>query len=110
VREAGKLTYPKLETIEARRVDDRVLVDYAIDPAPQRRATRLLVTLHREGEEEEVLVSSPEELQGPTGTVDVPVPAGVQGDIVVRASAYNPLRQRSDPLETVAEAGDRPGG
>ena len=108
MREAGKLTYPKLETIEARRVDDRVLVDYAIDPAPQRRATRLLVTLHREGEEEEVLVSSPEELQGPTGTVDVPLPAGVQGDIVVRASAYNPLRQRSDPLETVAE--DQPGG
>ena len=29
-------------------------------------------------------------------------PEGVEGDVVVRASAYNVLRQRSDPLEAVA--------
>jgi hypothetical protein len=110
VRQAGKATYPKLQSIDARREDDRVLVDYAIDPAPQRRASRLLVTLHREGEEQEVLLSSPEKVEGPSGTVEVPVPSGVEGDVVVRASAYNVLRQRSDPLETTATEGDRPGG
>jgi hypothetical protein len=110
VRQAGKATYPKLTAIEARREGDRVVVDYTLDPAPQRRASRLLVTLHRPGEEAELLVSCPEKLAGPTGTVDVPVPPGVEGDVVVRASAYNVLRQRSDPLETTAAPGDRPGG
>ena len=99
-REAGKATYPKLLDIDARRVDDRVLVEYRLDPAPQRRASRLLVTLHRPGDEDELLVSSPEKLEGAAGTVDVPVPPGVEGDVVVRASAYNVLRQRSDPLQT----------
>ena len=108
VREAGKATYPKLRSIEARREGNRMLVDYALDPAPQRRASRLLVTLHPGDAEQEVLVSCPEKLEGPTGTVDVPVPPGVEGDLVVRASAYNVLRQRSDPLETTAQ-GDRPG-
>jgi hypothetical protein len=111
VRQAGKATYPKLLDIAARREGDRVLVDYRLDPAPQRRATRLLVTLHRPEDERELLASCPEELSGPSGTVDVPAPAGVAGGLVVRASAYNALRQRSDPLETVAEEqGDRPGG
>jgi hypothetical protein len=110
VRQAGKATYPKLLAIDARRQGDRVVVDYTLDSAPQRRASRLLVTLHRPGDEHEVLVSCAEKLSGPVGTVDVPVPAGAEGDVVVRASAYNVLRQRSDPLETSAEAGDRPGG
>jgi hypothetical protein len=34
------------------------------------------------------------------GTVEVPVPEGVEGELIVRASAYNPLRQRSDPKQT----------
>ena len=110
VRQAGKATYPKLLAVEARRQGDRVLVDYRLDPAPQRRASRLLVTLHRPGEEAELLASCPEKLSGSSGTVDVPVPPNVEGDVVVRASAYNALRQRSDPLETTAEVGDRPGG
>jgi hypothetical protein len=108
VRFAGKATYPKLESISARREGDRIAVDYVTDPAPQRRATRLLVTLHPPEQDELVLASCPEELSGTEGTVDVPVPEGVEGDLIVRASAYNPLRQRSDPLETTV--GDRPGG
>ena len=110
VRHAGKATYPKLLAVEARRQGDRVLVDYRLDPAPQRRASRLLVTLHRPGEEAELLASCPEKVSGASGTVDVPVPPNVEGEVVVRASAYNALRQRSDPLETTAEVGDRPGG
>jgi hypothetical protein len=105
VREAGKATYPKRREIDARRVDDRVLVDYALDSAPQRRASRLLVTLHRPGDEDKLLVSSPEKLEGTSGTVDVAVPPGVEGEVVVRASAYNFFRQRSDPLETTTATG-----
>jgi hypothetical protein len=108
VSQAGRATYPKLESISARREGDRVVVDYELDPAPQRRATRLLVTLHRPEQDELVLASCPEELSGVEGSVDVPVPEGVEGDLMVRASAWNPLRQRSDPLE--ATVGDRPGG
>jgi hypothetical protein len=102
VRAAGKATYPKLLAIEARREDGRVLVDYRLDPAPQRRATYLLVTLHRPDREAQLLASSPEEVEGSEGTVEVPLEAEVEGEVVVRASAYNALRQRSDPLETVA--------
>jgi hypothetical protein len=66
------------------------------------------VTLHRPGLERRVLVSSPEKITGPRGTVEVAIPPGVEGELVVRASAYNALRQRSDPLETTT--GGRPGG
>jgi hypothetical protein len=100
---AGAVTYPKLESIQARREGDRVIVDYALDPAPQRRATRLLVTLHRAEQDELVLASCPEQVSGVVGSVDVPVPEGVEGDLLVRASAYNPLRQRSDPLQAPVE-------
>jgi hypothetical protein len=77
-----------------------VLVDYRLDPALQRRASRLLVTLHRADEDELVLASCPEPVSGSVGTVEVPVPEGVEGELIVRASAYNPLRQRSDPKQT----------
>ena len=106
IRAAGAATYPQLTALSARRVRDAVLVDWAIDPAPQRRATRLLVTLHRDGE---VVASHPEPIAGTSGTVSVPLAMPLEGPIVVRASAYNGLRQRSDPLETVAER-DRPDG
>jgi hypothetical protein len=100
VRQVGKATYPKLTDVSAHREGDRVLVDYRLDPAFQRRASRLLVTLHLAGEEELVLASCPEPVSDSAGTVEVPVPEGVEGDLVVRASAYNALRQRSDPQET----------
>jgi hypothetical protein len=100
VRQAGKATYPKLTDVSARREGDRILVDYRLDPAIQRRASRLLVTLHRADEDELVLATCPERVSGSAGTVEVPVPEGVEGDLVVRASAYNPLRQRSDPRQT----------
>jgi len=97
VKQAGKATYPKLLAIEARRDGDRILVDYRLDPAAQRRASRLLVTVH---EGDLVLASCPERVTGTSGTVELPAPAGAEGELVVRASAYNALRQRSDPLQT----------
>jgi hypothetical protein len=99
VRLAGAATYPRLTSLAARRDGRRVLVDWAVDPAPQRRATRLLVTLHRG---EEVLASHPLAIAGTAGTVEAPLPEDVTGPILVRASAYNSLRQRSDPLEATA--------
>ena len=58
---------PEAHGSNARREGDRVLVDYALDPAPQRRASRLLVTLHRAGEDELVLASCPERVSGARG-------------------------------------------
>jgi hypothetical protein len=109
VRQLGSATFPKLLDLEARREDNRVLVQYALDTAPQRRASRLLVTLHKADDERQLLVSSPERIHEREGVVEVPVPPQYEGDVVVRASAYNALRQRSDPLETEA-TGERPGG
>jgi VPS62-like protein len=105
---AGRATYPKLLSIAARREDGVVAVDYALDPSPLRRATYLLVTLHPSGHERRVLFSRAVKISGARGTAEVPAPAGAEGELVVRASAYNALRQRSDPLETTS--GDRPGG
>jgi hypothetical protein len=97
-REAGKATYPKLLSLDAVREDGFVRVDYRLDPAPARQATRLLVTLHRG---RDVLASHAAEISGAAGSVEIPD----EGAELVRASAYNALRQRSDPLETVLEGG-----
>src|SRR4051812_20771249 len=107
VRQAGRATYPKLRSVAAERDDGRVRVAYELDPARLRKASYLLVTLHKPGDERQLLASSPEPIRAPKGVVEVPLPPGVSGDVVVRASAYNALRQRSDPLET--QTGDRPG-
>jgi hypothetical protein len=82
-------------------------VDWAVDPAPQRRASRLLVTLHGAGGE--LLSSHAVPISGSDGTAAVPVEPATE---MVRASAYNALRQRSDPLETAVatQEGDRPDG
>jgi hypothetical protein len=98
VRAAGTATYPRLTALSARRDGDRVLIDWAVDPAPQRRATRLLVTLHRD--DGAVLASHALPISGTSGTAALEAPEA--GAVLVRASAYNTLRQRSDPLEATA--------
>jgi hypothetical protein len=103
VRLAGSLTYPRLIGLAARRVDGSVAVEYRLDPAPQRAASRLLVTLHSE---DELVASHPARISGRAGTVELPAPPGVS---LVRASAYNVLRQRSDPLATVVVGAGRAG-
>jgi hypothetical protein len=56
------------------------------------------VTVHRADATDEVLASHAAPISGRQGTVTIPVPDGLEGAGLVRASAYNALRQRSDPL------------
>jgi hypothetical protein len=61
---------------------------------------QLLVTVHPATREEELLLSHAAPIRGRSGVVTVPLEEVPAGDLVVRTSAYNSLRQRSDPLET----------
>jgi hypothetical protein len=100
VRQVGRLTYPRLRALSAQRRGDEVEVGWALDGKRLHAARQLLVTLHPEGSEELVIVSHPAEIKGASGTVRVPLPAAAPERLVARASAFNSLRQRSDPLET----------
>ena len=91
-REVGRATYPKLLDIDARRVDDRVLVDYRLDPAPLRRASRLLVTLHRPGDEDELLLLADAQTSGGLLVVGEVPGAPVVGEVVVRRDAVLEIR------------------
>jgi hypothetical protein len=106
-RAVGGATYPRLRTLAARPAGEDVQVDWTIDPAPQRRASRLLVTLH--ADDGTLLSSQAVPIEGEAGTATVPHVAGTG---LVRGSAYNALRQRSDPLEVAlgSTEGVRPSG
>jgi hypothetical protein len=99
VRQLGRLTYPRLRRLSARAEDGRLLVDWELDRVPLRGAQRLLVTLHPAEREEEVLLSHAAAIGGRSGTVTIPLPAPLPDEVVVRGSAFNRLRQRSDPLD-----------
>ena len=99
LRQIGRLTYPRLRHLEAREEDGRLLVGWALDRVPLRGAGRLLITLHEEGREEEVRVSHAARIRGRAGTAEVPLAEPLPARAVVRASAFNALRQRSNPLE-----------
>ena len=103
VRQLGRLTYPRLKRIAARMAGDAIEVEWALDGVPLHGARQLLVTVHPATREEEMLLSHAAPIRGRSGVVTVPLEAPVAGDLVVRASAYNSLRQRSDPLETPVE-------
>jgi hypothetical protein len=98
VRWAGTISYPRLERIDARRADRAVEVDWQLGGGFLRGATQLLVTVHRAGDRE-VLERDVVRIRGRSGTARVAAPELPEGPLVVRASAYNRLRQRSDPLQ-----------
>jgi hypothetical protein len=100
VRSVGRLSYPRLTELSAQRAASSVAVGWRLDGKPLHAASRLLVTLHPAGQEEIVLAGHPVEIKGSHGTADVPLPDGAPAQLVVRASAFNRLRQRSDPLES----------
>jgi hypothetical protein len=99
VRAVGTLTYPRLESISARMAAEGVDVEWELGRGPFRGASQLLVTVHPAQREEELLVSHAAPIRGRSGVVKVPLPGPPAGDLVVRASAYNRLRQRSDPRQ-----------
>jgi len=99
VRQAGKATYPKLTALSATRTGGAVHVSYELDRATLRRASRLLVTLHPADRPRQVLASETPEVSGRAGTVELPLPEASEGELIARASAFNELRQRSDPLQ-----------
>ena len=100
VRQAGRLTYPRLRTLSARRSGDEIEIAWALDGKRLHAARQLLVTLHPEGSEELVLAGHTVPIKGASGTERIPLPAAAPERLVARASAFNTLRQRSDPLET----------
>ena len=102
VRAAGRRTYPRLNEISARVAGNAVEVGWVLGRKPFQGASQLLVTIHPAGSEEEILASHAAPIRGRSGTVTVPLDPMPDGDLVVRASAYNRARQRSDPRETRA--------
>jgi hypothetical protein len=98
----GAKTYPRQPRIEARVEGQSVVVDYALDPGLWRQPTQLLLTVHDAKQPgEPVLVSRAVHPTAPTGSVPILVPA-VPEQTLVRASAFNRLRQRSDVSATTA--------
>lgn len=103
-RAAGTLTYPRLERVQARLEGRRLIVGYAIQARALAGAGLLYVTVHVAGAGDaagEVLLSSAIEIEAPAGEVELLLPDPVER-CVVYASAFNGLRQRSDPLRAVA--------
>jgi hypothetical protein len=100
VRQAGRLFYPRLTGLTAQRAAGAVEVAWQLDGKPLHAARRLLVTLHPAGQEDLVLATQAAAIRAAQGSVRVELPTGAPEQLVVRASAYNRLRQRSDPLES----------
>jgi hypothetical protein len=90
------VTQPRLGALAAARADGAVEVGWTAGRGPLRGATHLHVTVH--DADGGLLGSSVERIRGRAGTLRVPAPATAQ---TVRVSAYNALRQRSDPLQVL---------
>jgi hypothetical protein len=102
LRRLGARTYPKLSAVTA-LVDGRKLtVDYVVAPGLLRPATQLYVTVHDAVDPERIVLTHVEEISDRAGTVELELPDDLER-CLVRASAYNALRQRSDPVEAEAQ-------
>lgn len=93
-RAVDRLSAPPAPRLQANLEGRRLMVDFAVDPTTIRRPTQLLLTVHEPSPREEVLVSQVVALDRVTGAVEVVLPAPADG-VLVRASTFNPLRQRS---------------
>ena len=105
VRRVGERSYPNLKGVTADLEGQRLRVGYNLERAPLRRASQLYVTVHDPEQPEVVLLSSAQPIRGRSGEVDVLLPRAVDR-CLVRASAFNVLRQRSDPLPAHASTGE----
>ena len=100
-RAVDRLSAPPAPRVRAELEGRRVMVGFAVEPTTIRRPTQLLVTLHEESPREEVLVSQVVPLDEKTGEVEVVLPAPADG-VLVRASTFNTLRQRSPTVSAQA--------
>jgi hypothetical protein len=103
----GERTYPLEPKLE--RVILRVTTlsgDYSVERSLLRRPTRLYITVHdAEAEGHPTLLSSALKISDNQGRFELTLPREVRR-CLIRASAFNLLRQRSDPTEvTVAQEG-----
>ena len=107
-RVAGTLTYPRLTSIAARLEGRRLVLRYELDGRPLAGAGLLYVTVHEGGDGDapdgEVLLSTTVEIDDRSGEAEVLLPDPI-ARCVVYASAFNRVRQRSDPLRAVATQG-----
>ena len=101
LRGLDRMAAPSPPSLQAGLEGRRLTVDYAVAPTRIRRPTQLLVTVHEDSPREEVLVSHVVALDQAAGAVDVVLPADLDG-VLVRASTFNPLRQRSPTVSAHA--------
>jgi hypothetical protein len=100
-RGLDRLAAPPAPRLQAGLEGRRLAVEFAVDPTTLRRPTQLLVTVHEESPREEVLVSQVVALDRVSGAVEVVLPTAAEG-VLVRASTFNPLRQRSPTVSAQA--------
>jgi hypothetical protein len=98
VRRLGAYTYPKLAELSVHLDGQRLTVRYGL----ARRGSRLLITVHQG---DRVLLSVAAPIKGRVGVVDLELPER-PGQCLIRASAFNELRQRSNPMQAIATQSD----
>ena len=101
LRRLDRVAAPPAPTLQADLDGRRLMVEFAVAPTTLRRPTQLLVTVHEKSPREEILVSQVVPLDRNTGAVDVMLPGDADG-VLVRASTFNPLRQRSATVSAPA--------
>jgi hypothetical protein len=106
VRQVGRLTYPRLASLEAELHGQLLTVRYALERSPLRPARFLYVTVHDEDAADEVLLSQVVDIAGRrSGQAEFLLPRA-PSRCLVRASAFNRARQRSDPRDARAVQAD----
>jgi hypothetical protein len=108
-RRINAIAYPKLLDLDGELTGPpgmrRALIHYRLVPAPLRRAAHLYVTINTDDDEMQVVANHVFEATGASGTIDVPVPPGMESCVVV-VSPFSFLRVRGDPLATRVCAND----
>lgn len=105
LRGLDRMAAPSPPSLQAGLEGRRLTVDYAVDRTTIRRPTQLLVTVHDDSPREEVLASHVVALEQAAGAVEVVLPTELDG-VLVRASTFNPLRQRSPTVSAQAPRQD----
>lgn len=99
----GKRTYPPAPTaIDAHLKGASVVVEYRLSEKPIRPSRQLWITVHTDDQAQATLTSRVVRVTSAKGSETLPLPLSPD-TCLVRASAFNRLRQRSDLAEVRAE-------